>query len=411
MQNFTKEQLAAIKAAEDAAEQEEQFKRLDGRFNNNQPFIIRNQVKRTAALVASYFGNIYSGLGLSYVIFVIAEALPLWSRVLLAVLGLVGFEAARRFSADQFYDDFHRNLRRINWKMAALNFGLLFTLSCAGTVFGLYFLAKDTDPGAANLRAKIERLDERIVGHETNKNKAGEIYWPSLQAARKLEAEKQALMAELGEVAKVGNDEKLQAQPASYWQQKDRVRSISLASLALIMEIIFQMCMSFMSKFDYKQFLTLQKQREAAGSPTPSSGGTDLQQLAARVEEIAESLAAGSIPGANLANMSKTGAQGGKKSTARLIGFNRNPDGSTKTLSGRLLPVATAQNAASGADPSLQVKRLKQALANAKSQWAAWAAKLRKGEGRDETNEGNMKRLEAEMAEIALQIRALGGTV
>jgi hypothetical protein len=169
MNNLTEKQLAELKAQEDEARMEERYNKLKNRFQNNLPFIVKNKNKRTMALVISYIANILSIAGLMYVVIVMFEALPMWVRVTMALLVLIGFEKLKRHFSDDFWDEYY-SANNINYKIGFVNFIILGGISLLGTTAGLYFLSEDTDPGAAALRVKIEQVQADIHTHENNKN-------------------------------------------------------------------------------------------------------------------------------------------------------------------------------------------------------------------------------------------------
>jgi hypothetical protein len=237
----------------------------------------------------------------------------------------------------------------------------------------------------------------------------GEIYWNSQHdVLPKLYAKLDKLEHQLQETATVGEQSPT---PAAYWQQKKQLRTVGAIGINLLLEVCFEISMAFMSLYDFRKFLAAKMSRQKS-SPTPP-GAPDqndkIKSLEQKMEQMLEYMASmngapsfiNGSPGPT--NMNYTSPPSQQK---RLMGFNRKPDGNTAVATGSY-SVATVDLDTKHRKASVEIVRLKQALKNRKSQYAAWAAKLKKGEGKDSTNERHMNRLQKEIADIEMEIRTL----
>jgi len=411
MQNYTDEQLTALKKAEDEAAMKTYKDGLSQRFDNkNLPFIIKNKKKRAISLVLSYVANIGSALGLMYVVVVQLEAMPIYLRWAIAILFLVGFEMLKRYYSDEFWDEYH-STKAINIKNAFINFILLFGLSLAGTAFGLFFVAKDTDPGAAALRMDIDAITTEIKTHTTNKNAAGEIYWPSQMALKGLYKKRDQLNSQLSIASSTLPE---QHQTTEYWQQKSDFRAWSLVVLAIILELVFEVCMSFMSRFDFNKFIAI----EQLGTPTPlaaSHQDNDMIQalsdkLAAatkKMEQMEQKMQQANGMGANIQQIERLPIPNINHSPTvneyKPMGFNR----TNEAVATGGHSVTTEEKEANDAEYQLEIERLVRAYKSAKSDYSKWNAKLKSNKGLASTNQGHMDKLITEMQEIDAEIENL----
>lgn len=387
MKKLDSNQLSFLKKKEDTEKAERQKAKLEARFSDDAPFIVKYKPLRGVALVASYIFNIISAAGIMYVVKVFFEALPSWASWSLGIAGLILFEIAKRKFSDIFWDEFH-STRKINYLTGFINFVLLFGISLAGTGFGLYFVSIDTDPGAAALRAEITKVENKIAHYEGQKNPQGIIYWNvQHDILPPLHKNLSNLKKELADVTKSSSGTKnaTAATDATYFKTKGNFRTYGGVGLSILFEILFEICMSFMSRYDYMLLMAMTLLSKSSSSINGTmykiNGSTPTQSQ--------------NQFGANMSH-SKTDP----------IGFNVDKDGN--------IIVATSSNRCSthfqpksNPDYQLEIKRLKQAYKNAQSQHGAWRAKLAKGEGKPATNTRHMKRLEKEMQDIAFEIQEL----
>lgn len=280
------EQLAQEKLREDQVKLEAKYNRYDKRFNKNQPWIVRNQSNYSLAKVFSYVCNLLSALGFSWAAIIMLEFLPIpYLNYVIGFIILVSFEYLKRMFSDRFWDVKHAE-NRIDWTSLVINFIVLFGLSLAGTAYGVFFFAKDNDPGAAQLRAELERVENKIEGHESNRNKDNEIYWKSQEKLDPLYAERTEIK---NQIKAIEGEQIVSLEDNSYIMQKAKFRQWGALLLALILEIMFEICMSFMSKFDFLRYrLAQQTLQKATTAPTLPGSNNDLliAQLLKEIEQL-----------------------------------------------------------------------------------------------------------------------------
>ncbi|MGH1365844.1 MAG: hypothetical protein ACRBF0_19955 [Calditrichia bacterium] len=399
------EELAQKKQEEDNIALASRYEKLKSRFNNNQPWFVRNAHWRNKAEFFSYVANIASCLGLSYATIIMLDFIPIpYVNYVLAVVILVSFEYLKRKFSDMFWDTYH-SCGHVDIKSGLVNFVLLFGLSLAGTGYGVWFYAQDNDPGAAALRAELAKVEESINTHETNKNKKGEIYWNSQETLKELGKERQVIKSK---ISKIEGEEIITTEDSGYVYEKASFRKYGSLLLAVLLEIVFEVCMSFMSKFDFHRFKLAEQ--AMAKNTSPRSPSVAEEVVRAYNELRAEhDLLKAQLSSEGSQNSSKVGntelmAKGSYQDTGMQISMPW-----SKGLQGVATGcnrVATDETEVVGDVEQLKVDRLTLALKNAQANLRAWSSKLNNGKGKKETAERHINKWSGIIDNIQEEITA-----
>ena len=274
----TKDYTGAYLRQKEIQEQEQrQFEKLNNRFNgHNKPWHLRNKGKRIYALIFSYVFNLISLLGLGWAFTLGFELFGLQNKYigfLLAIPIMLLFEKAKRYFSDAFWDYYHAAkertedfIERISWSNAIMNFIVLFGISMAASVGGNYFMTLDNspeakylglgdDPNASALLAEVEQKKaayQAFIEDPNNHNSKGVFYYKLLGQKDKMLSEIQAkekLLNDQYGMVIVENEEIKDA-----WKLRTDFRIYFVLILTLLSEIFFEICMSFMSRYDFEVF-------------------------------------------------------------------------------------------------------------------------------------------------------------
>ncbi len=253
------------------------FEQYQQRFDKkNLCWYERNQSKKIIALVISYVANIASILGLGYTVVIIMQSFGVHNEYIawaLAVPFMALFEYIKRYFSDAFWDFYHssidkakQTIDRISWPNFLINFILIFGLSLAGSVGGIYWFAKEkgpeakyiglsSDPNASALLTEVEEKKaayDQFIKDPGNHNSKGEFYYKLLGQKNKMldeiQEKEKLLNSQYGIIA-IDNKE-IKAD----WKTKTKFRIIAALLITIFFEIIFEVCMSFLSRFDYEEY-------------------------------------------------------------------------------------------------------------------------------------------------------------
>lgn len=275
------EQLQAMELAQQTATREQVLQKLDNRYNKNKPFLQQHADTRQYAEYVAIFSHIVSIIGLFYGLKVVLEVFPLWVAIALSIIILIGFEVLKHKYSDKFWDHWWAT-GKMHAVYFFINFILLFLISMGGSIYGMYFGALDNspeakqigindDPEAIGLKEQLAKIEDDIAFHKGNKNSQGEVYWPSQQAIKKLEEQRTSITTTLQEKYGIYNIQNEQI--LTDWRTRTDFRVYALLLVSFLMEIIFEVCRRFISKYDYQVYLAIKKGATASPSPTPPPGG------------------------------------------------------------------------------------------------------------------------------------------
>jgi len=232
------------------------------------------------AKILSWVCNIASGLGLFYIVAMIFEDFPIpYGNIIIAGLSLAGFEWCKREASDKFWDYYWMNGRSISWTRAGTNFGL-FGISLVATLFGMHYLITETTPGAAemdysqnvvalDLREDIGEAEEKVAmimaekdalrAKKSNYNSKGEFYHVHARTEQKLTDQATAIEATIAAMRtelkdKHGMVDIKNTEIVAAWEGRRDVRVSAALFSCLALEILFEICMGFLSLFDWRRF-------------------------------------------------------------------------------------------------------------------------------------------------------------
>jgi len=247
------------------------------------PFVVRHKDTAKISKIASYAFQVLSIAGLWYAVKVVLEFLPVpYLNYVIATAALVGFEIVKRKYSDKFWD-FWFAQKRIHFLNGAVNFLLLLSISMAGTLYGLYYAAKDgspeakylglqNDPDAVVLQEELRSAKADLVAFNSDPANfvrgevGGQMYYKLLDDRSRLSDRvdrlTQRLEAEHGVILMENEDIKAE------WKTRTQSRIYGILGLALIAEFLFELCMRFNSKYDYMIWRTVVGRRRG---PTPPS--------------------------------------------------------------------------------------------------------------------------------------------
>lgn len=266
--------------------QEEKLRsKYEKRFaGEDMPFVVRHKDTAKMSKIASYAFQVLSIAGLWYAVKVVLEFIPIpYLNYVLATASLIGFEIVKRKYSDKFWDYWFAQ-KRIHFLNGAINFLLLLSISMAGTLYGLYYAAKDgspeakylglnNDPDAVVLQEELRQAKAELVAFNSDPANfvkgqiGGQIYYKLLDDRSRLSDRvdriTQRLEAEHGVILLENEDIRAD------WKARTQSRIYGIMGLALIAEILFELCMRFNSKYDYMLWRTVVGRRRSG--PTPPS--------------------------------------------------------------------------------------------------------------------------------------------
>lgn len=366
------------------------LERMNKRFGSL-PWLDRHAGTRQISGVASYVFNIASVIGLWYAVNVLIGPflpVPYLSEIITTVL-LVLFEITKRRFSDLFWDHWHQTYKP-HIVYGAINFVVLFGISLVGSGFGVYFGVTDTstdakqigvndDTEAIALQDEIAEIDGKIKMHQENTNPEGVIYWPSQKAIEKLEAQrlenKEILKTKYG-VYEVKNQTILKE-----WKIRKDFRAYFIIALTILMELLFECCMSFNSKYDYRLYLRDMHEDggpATASSPTPPATVRPMHSVDYWMDRLEEEAKKEDPAGAD-----HSATPVGDGPTAPQRGASDDNTGSYRVATEQLQPAS-----------STDMEIWQYAIRRMKADRDAWASKLRGGKGNPDTNQRHIDKLE-----------------
>ena len=259
----------------------DEFNRLERRFNQQKyTWVDRNERLRLVSLVCSYVFNLASAVGMLYM----AKYLSSWYTTSIIAQWVVGgivtlaFEWAKRETSDRFWDDFFRS-KKPSAAMFAMNFIIIFGMSLGSAIMGYNQITKDYSPEyqAKKSNERIEELKaEKAIIHDedkthmANKNSKGETYYKSLQKVEKNGSRIASIDEKLDiEYAKI---EQLNNEGQSNFDGSVTGGIYTILISIILFEVLFEICMRFMSYFDYRKHKELKtKIAIVSGTPPPIS--------------------------------------------------------------------------------------------------------------------------------------------
>lgn len=198
----------------------------------------------------------------------------MWVAIVIALVILACLEKVKRYSSGEFWQVFwFKRKYAYGWLCLSL---FCAALSIASSMYGTYEGTEDLGPGAElvatdsvaqSYRTRIAQLEEENQGHQANKNKAGETYWPSQQAI----LENKSIIKDL-EARAMQLETKLEGHNAEL--TKDYREELALTAsflmwLSFIFELLFEAAMAYIEYYRYRSFIERWLQ---LGYPVTSQG-------------------------------------------------------------------------------------------------------------------------------------------
>lgn len=211
----------------------------------------------------------------------------LWVAIIIALIILACLEKVKRYSSGEFWQVFwFKRKYAYGWLCLSL---FCAALSIASSMYGTYEGTEDLGPGAELIatdsvaqgyRARIAQLEEENKGHQANKNKAGETYWPSQQTI----LENKAIIKDL-EARAMQLETKLEGHNAELttdYREELALTASFLMWLTFIFELLFEAAMAYIEYYRYRSFI---ERWLELGYPVTAQGRPVLSFLADLDEE------------------------------------------------------------------------------------------------------------------------------
>lgn len=179
---------------------------------------------------------------------------------LIGVSILVLIEIAKRYSSDEVWDTYWKARK---WQFGWVGFSLfLFLLSATISCFGVYQGMQDFAPVAeqvegdstlALLNQQLSLTNANTTTLSETKNKEGVIFWPAQKALASLAKTQTEVVRSLNE-RQGALDRKNEVLAQEHQASVLMAANIALA-FYLMLELLFEACMSFCSHYDFRDYL------------------------------------------------------------------------------------------------------------------------------------------------------------
>jgi len=240
------------------------YSRLKKRFGvDDRSYSSRNKHWRQLAGVFSVIAQLVSLSGAFYCVakFVME---PTWGGIFSTVLFvalLIGFEFLQRWTSDEFWDRLVAGV--ISWGYAFVNFIIIWGLSAAITLAGIYFISKDTqgdphlfnDPQVASIRSEIAALQAENEDYKTNPQykvsggrDKGEIRYAFQGSIASNTKQITALTTSLNQ--RFGVTAAIDLESLEYHKLTSGARTWFYIGFSCLALLIFELCMWYRSKYD-----------------------------------------------------------------------------------------------------------------------------------------------------------------
>lgn len=286
-----------------AVKSQQRFEKLHSRFSGGKSFAEENQKWRTVAVVTSYLINALSIAGAFYG----AVWLFGWfgagkevSYVLAAAL-LLMVEIGRRWAADFVWDKwFH--LGKVAAAFLALNIAL-FVVSATSSGFGIYRGIVDNSQPAPTLSdSTLIKMEGEAAAIRGDIETAKDTKWKgtvTVDAQKAIKSSSKSL-ATLTDAITDRRAKLSSKQETAETEHTADVRTVGLIAVAiyLFLELIFQICVRFVSLYDYREFLSRTEQGQKSIAPTPSAAA--LQVDPATLAQLVGNARSGGVHSLNI---------------------------------------------------------------------------------------------------------------
>lgn len=270
---YLEQELADAEAMSNKKDLESELSNRFGAASGKQPWLIRNAKSRKSAYLFSFVCNIISVLAGWYGALIIMEIIPIpYLNYVGAILALLLMEKYKRKFSDEFWDAFFAT-KNLRWDLVVKNFSLLL-VSIFLSVYGMYFAVHDYSPEAkqlglgdnpevAAMQDRVRDIDATLLAlraDKSNYNSKGEFYHIHVPKETALNEERKEIASILKDehgVIVVKNTELL-----NDWKLRTGFRSYFGVIITLLSEIVFEICMAFCSKYDFRLYRALAASRK-----------------------------------------------------------------------------------------------------------------------------------------------------
>ena len=271
--------LNDLATSERLSAQDRLIERFENRFGEKKNWFLKNKPNRQRAFHFSFLFNLISAMAGYYGGKVIMEVIPIpYLPWIMAAIGLILMERYKRIFSDKMWDYFWK-YRKLEWGAFTANV-TLFTISLAISAFGMFFLIDDNsteaklmgsadDPEAQIIIAEIQDKREMIKAKRADKsnyNSQGQFFWPLQQQEAVIEQEiatKEEILREKHGVYAVKNEDLLKK-----WALRTGFRSYTSVIITILSEILFELCMCFVSYYDWRVYAAMKRKRDRQRSHT-----------------------------------------------------------------------------------------------------------------------------------------------
>lgn len=435
---FNEEEAWKIEQEEQAAAQEARMnkmsERFDARFNQKKSFLAQYADTRYWVGILSWIPQIISVVAAFKGARVLVEWVPIpYFDYLVAGATLVALEVAKRHWSDKFWDRFF-GTKRVHFGAASVNFSL-FIISVVLSAYGFFFLVSDNsqeaklmgvsgDPEAVAVQDQLKQSKaelQAMIDDRSNYNHEGRFFYkliPAKVAKEKEIAELTTLLREKHGIYNIQNEQIIQS-----WGIRTDFQKYAGISIAIAMEIIFEIMMAFCSFYDFRRWVIERRlmENKRAGKPAAAGGGYQPGMNGSAPAGGAPALAgvnAATSPTPSWQIGNDPGPQPGSPQGAGGLPFEFE-DAPFSPPSGRTVvnpfggilsrPVATSSYPVATEEPEgidVRAEMLIQAIRNANSNLAAWNTKPDSA-----TRRRNLAKYEAIYQEAAAELAERGVNV
>lgn len=244
-----------------------------GIASGKRPWLIRKAHARKNAYLFSFACNVVSAAAGWYGALIVMEVIPIpYLNYVAALVCLYLMEKYKRVFSDEFWDTYW-SVKVIRWDLAVKNFSLLL-ISIGLSVGGMFFAVTDfspeakylglnDDPEAVAMKDRVQKLDADLLAlreDRSNYNSKGEFYHIHVPKETLWTEERAALVKELKEVhgVQIVQNEDIRKD----WKLRTGFRSYVGVIITLLSEVIFELCMCFCSRYDFRLHRALQAQKD-----------------------------------------------------------------------------------------------------------------------------------------------------
>lgn len=270
-----------------AIKSQTRFEKLHSRFSQKD-FVQENERWRLVAVVTSYLINALSISGAFYGAFSLFQWFGAGREIsgALALVLLALVEIARRWAADGIWDKwFH--VGKVAGGLLALNIAL-FAISASSSGYGIYTGIEDSAPPPQAIQdSTLNKMEAEAAAIRSDIETAKKTKWKgtvTVDAQRTIKSSSKSL-ATLTDAITERRAALSSKQEATEQEHRLTVQHVGMIAVCiyLLLEIVFQVCIRFVSYYDWREYILRTEQGQKSLTPTPTAAAVqiDPQTLAA----------------------------------------------------------------------------------------------------------------------------------